>query len=422
MKLFITAVSICITLLSHASDIKQELTNLFGNKIKELPKSDHFEAKYEIQIQQILDHTDSSKGYFTQYIYVYHSGFDRPTHIETEGYNAYTYTREIPKLVKGNQIMIEYRYYGKSVPKPLEWKYLTNDNAIEDIHGIVTKLKTIYKGKFLASGVSKGGETTIIYKSKYPNDVDLFVPYVAPLINGREDKRTDKHIKTTGTKAERDSILAFQRRVLTNRTAILKEIEVYKKESGNTFAVGENVALEYAVLEFPFSYWQWGGKFEDIPGKNSTPKQQFDYIHKLVGIDFYCDATIKRLYPSFYQHMRELGYYGFDIRPVKDLLTEVFKPTNEFFAPKNTDLTYNKKYIKTVRKFLKNEGNNMMYIYGELDTWGACGVYPSKRTNSVRFDIKGGSHSARIKHLTAEQKKLVYKYIEEKLNCKVEEY
>ena len=38
------------------------------------------------------------------------------------------------------------------------------------------------------------------FKSKYPNDVDVAVPYVAPLINGLEDPRTNDLINSNKIK------------------------------------------------------------------------------------------------------------------------------------------------------------------------------------------------------------------------------
>ena len=51
----------------------------------------------------------------------------------------------------------------------------------------------------MSTGISKDGETDLIYKSKYPNDVD-----VAPLIDGQEDERTETHINTLGREACRE--------------------------------------------------------------------------------------------------------------------------------------------------------------------------------------------------------------------------
>ncbi|GAA4832729.1 hypothetical protein GCM10023331_17470 [Algivirga pacifica] len=399
---------------------KQLSEGLPGVTFKELKASDHFSQYYELFIPQPMDHQSPDGDRFMQRAYFGFAGFDRPMILETEGYGAYNYTKEPSKLLQANQLVVEYRFYGRSVPESgIPWEYLTNDQAIEDYHRLVTRLKPIFSSKWVSTGISKGGETTLIYKSKYPNDVDVAIPYVAPIILSREDPRTDIHIQTVGEKSTRDRIAVFQREVLKNRQAILNEIHRYAAEKGMHFKVGEEVALEYAVLEFPFSYWQWGGKPEEIPGKGASAKEQFDYLNRIVGISFYCDKTLDRLAPSYYQHMRELGYYGFDTSNVKDLLEVVKTPTNRFFAPEGVTLTYDNTYMRKVLDYLETKGNNILYIYGGYDTWGACSVNPTDQTNALKMVLEGGSHSTRIKDFSEEDQKKVYATLVKWLNIEV---
>ena len=78
------------------------------------------------------------------------------------------------KILKGNQLIVEYRFYGKSRPNPTPWEYLKNDQAIADYHSIVTKLKT---PKNIPSVVlmdvnmpiMNGIETTEYLKKNYPD-------------------------------------------------------------------------------------------------------------------------------------------------------------------------------------------------------------------------------------------------------------
>jgi len=166
--------------------------------------------------------------------------------------------------------------------------------------------------------------------------------------------------------------------------------------------------MEYAVLEFPLPFCQSGGKSDEIPGENATPKQMFDYINKIVGIGFYNDKTYVDLLPSYYQHMTELGYYGFDTVPVKDLLKVVKKPTNLRFAPKDVDLTYNPAYIIKVRDYVENHGDKILYIYGGYDTWGACAPNPKPNVDALKMVLKKGSHKTRIKDFSKEDQQKIY--------------
>lgn len=403
---------------------QQKLEQLFPSaEITKMEAKDHFTKAFQIILEEPLDHSNPDAGSFRHYVYLSHVDEAKPTVLITEGYNAHPRTYELSKIFKGNQVQVEYRFYGKSRPDSIQWKYLKNDQAIEDYHQLVTKLKTLYKSKWISTGISKGGETVLIYKSKYPYDVDVAVPYVAPLINTQEDPRTQEHINTIGSDECRAKITKFQRLVLENRVAVLNEVSKYAEEKKMSFTkLSIEEALEYAVLEFPFSFWQWGGSCEEIPDENVTAKQLFNYVNSIVGISFYNDKTYHDLLPSYYQHITELGYYGFDTTPVKDLLKAVHKPTNLRFAPKNVDLTFNSNYIKEVRNYVENKGNKILYIYGEYDTWGACAPNPKPHVNALKMILKGGSHKTRINHFSTEDRQRIYNKLQNWLGYSVKIY
>ncbi|AMC10792.1 hypothetical protein Lupro_05855 [Lutibacter profundi] len=403
---------------------QQKLENLFPNaEITKIEAKDHFTKAFQLIINEPLDHNDISVGTFKHYVYLSHVDIQKPTVLVTEGYSAYPRTYELSKILKGNQVQVEYRFYGKSRPDSIPWKYLKNDQAVEDYHQLVTKLKTLYKSKWISTGISKGGETVLIYKFKYPYDVAVAVPYVTPLINGQEDIRTQEHINKIGSDECRNKITQFQRLILKNRDSVLNEILKYATENKMSFTkVSPEEALEYAVLEFPFSFWQWGGKCDEITVENASAKEQFNYLNKIVGIDFYNDKTYYDLLPSYYQHLTELGFYGFDITPVKDLIKEVYEPTNLRFAPKNVDLDFNSTYIKKVRDYVENQGNKILYIYGEYDTWGACAPNPKPHVNFLKMVLKGGSHKTRIKDFSTKDKQLIYDKLQNWLGYSVTIY
>jgi len=403
---------------------EQKLSALFPEaEISQIEVNDHFKKSFQLILEQPLDHNNPEAGTFKHYVYLSHTSVNKPTVLVTEGYNAYPRTYELSKILKGNQVQVEYRFYGKSRPNPIPWEYLKNDQANEDYHQLVTKLKTLYTSKWVSTGISKGGETVLIYKSKYPYDIDVAVPYVAPLINSQEDNRTTEHINTIGTEDCRNNIKNFQRAVLKNRDSVLDEITNYANAKNMSYTeLSIEEALEYAVLEFPFSFWQWGASCESIPVQNATAKNLFEFLNSVVGISFYNDTTYHDLLPSYYQHMTELGYYGFDTTPVEDLLKYVKKPTNMRFAPKNVDLTFNENYIKEVRDYVENRGNKILYIYGKNDTWGACAPNPKPHVNALKMVLKNGSHSTRIKHFSTEDKQLIYDKLQNWLGYSVTIY
>lgn len=375
---------------------------------KELEAKDHFTAAYEIMLTQPLDHNNPNAGSFQQRIYLSHSDVKRPMVIETEGYTGRYQTNEISKIVQGNLLDVEYRYMGKSKPEKTDWKYLTNDQAIEDLHRIKKLFGKIYKKKWVSTGISKGGTTALIYKSKYPKDVCVAVPYVAPLALAQEDKRTDEHLLTVGSDDCRKKLSDFQRNALEKREDLIYMLDTFSVNHDLGFTkIGTAAAVEYAILEFTFSFWQWGGKCEEIPNANADSQAYFDYINAIVSFDFYSDGSYDYFSPSFYQFLTELGYYGFLKDHVKDLLVTVPNPTNLTFGPKGVDLSYTP-YLQKVADYAVHKGKRILYIYGELDTWTACGVEPSPKLDALRMVKKGGAHSTRIIHFSKQEQQLIY--------------
>lgn len=401
-------------------ELRHKLNNIEGITIWEIPARHHFTQAYHITLEQPLDHFDKTKETFKQHMYLSHVDEKKPFLMETCGYEAYDNTKEIAKMTLGNQLVIEYRYFGLSKPNTTDWQYLRNKQAVKDYHHINTEFKKIYGGKWISSGVSKGGANCITYRSQYPNDVDVTVPYVAPIALKREDERTTTHINTIGESWCRDSTYAFQRRLLERRDEIIPLLKAYAKEKGQTYSIGYDTALEYAAYEYTFSFWQWFGKCDKIPGVNATAQEIFDHINNTVSWSFYNDKTIERLYPSYYQHMVELGYYGFQKKHIYDLIKVVKNPDNMFFVADAKDIPkYNGDYMQKVWNYATNEGNNFIYIYGEYDTWTACAITPSSKLNSLKMVKKGATHGVRINNFSEKDKMRIYNTLSSWLDIKI---
>lgn len=395
--------------------IDEQLAQLFPNAtITALEKTHHFKACYQLVLQQQVDHFGKNNTRFDQYIYLSHVDVSKPLVIVTEGYSARQTTYELTQLLESNQVIVEYRFYGKSRPDSIPWDYLTNRQAIEDLHGITKALKKLYTGKTITTGISKGGETTLIYKTLYPKDADVAIPYVAPLIHTREDPRTQAHIDLLGRQECGDKILEFQRAILERREELLPLIEQYAASNSLTFnEMKPEEALEYAALEFPFSFWQWNTNCAQIPDKGVTAEELFQFLNKTVGIGYYSDQEIFDLLPSYYQHEYELGYYGFDPEPLKDLLKIATQPSNLRFLPPHLQREYDPTLINQVRKYSEKKGNKILYIYGEKDPWGACSPTPGKKTDALKMVLKGGTHTTRIHHFSREEREQIYQKLEE---------
>lgn len=222
------------------TDLQQKLGRISAITETRPLESTRFSEKYVTYFTQPLDHRRPEKGSFRQRVIVSHVGFDRPTVIVTEGYGAAyalnpKYREELSELLDANMIFVEYRYFLESTPEPKDWQYLTAENSADDLHAVRNAFKSIYPGKWIATGISKGGQTTLLYRTFYPDDVDISVPYVAPLCYGAEDGRHEPFLRKVSTPEDRKRIEDFQLEVLKRKAALLPRFEKYCDEKGLKF-------------------------------------------------------------------------------------------------------------------------------------------------------------------------------------------
>ena len=408
----------------QASDIQDRIKKIFPEA--EITVSDskyHYKEEMVIMIDQWIDHDDHSKGSFKQRLFLSHYDLKSPMLIVTEGYGAGPRFYELSDIMLSNQLIVEYRYFGESVPKEKNYTYLTNQQAMKDLHRIRKSFGKIYKKEWISTGISKGGTTCSYYKATYPRDVKVAIPYVAPLPNAREDKRCDEAISSVGTKECREKLFAFQRLALSKQDSLLKFAQADATTLGLTFNRIEGIekAIEYEILEYTFSYWQMGYSCEGVPSKTDA-KTIYNHLKLVVGLDFYSDGVIEYYEPSFYQFMTQNGYYGFMHEHLDDLLKHVKVFDNAIFAPRGVSLDYDPTYNIWVNKRLHKKGKRMIYIQGEYDPWGALTFVPSEKQDALLMVKEAGSHRTRIKDFSEEDKQLMYakldKWLKAPLNPK----
>ncbi len=371
-----------------------------------------YAEKYTVSFSQPLDHENPEKGVFNQRVVVMHRSPERPTVVVTEGYSASyalspRYLEELSELWNTNVIVVEHRYFAESVPRPCDWQYMTDRNAMADLHNIVTAFRQIYPRKWISTGISKGGQTCMEYRAFYPDDVDVSVPYVGPLCFALEDGRHEPFLRTVGTKAERKAIMDFQTEALRRKQRLLPAFEAHCLKNHLRFRIPMRDVFDYCVLEYSFAHWQWGTSVSGIPGNEASDSEILKHLLSISGPDYFSPG--KEMAPFFYQAAYELGYYGYDIKPFKKLLS--IKSTHNYvrrvMLPDTLAHTkFHKKLSRYVRKYLRNNDPEMLFIYGETDPWTAAGVtWLKDKRNMKVFIQKGGSHLARIKNMPDEKRK-----------------
>ena len=386
-------------------ELYQKLCTLKGVITVDSLPSDYSSEKYVVTIRQPLDHKHPEKGSFTQRVVISHEGFDRPTVLVTEGYGGdYAlnprYRDELAGLFQTNTVFVEHRYFSGSVPDSVDWQYLTAQNSASDLHIITTLFKQIYPQKWISTGISKGGQTALIYRAFFPNDVDITVPYVAPVSRSAEDGRHEPFLNVVGDKKTRQAILSFQREVLKRRGEIIPLLEKFCMEKQLSFRISMNEVLDYCVLEYSFAFWQWGTPASQIPANSATTEVLFKHLTEISGPDYF--ATGQPTQAFFIQAARELGYYGYDIEPFKDLL--FIRTAKDYLQrimlPEGITIQFQPELYKKLTNFIETSDPRLIFVYGEYDPWTSVGItkLDGKKNMFVAIQPKG-SHRARINTL-----------------------
>lgn len=383
-------------------------------------ETSEFSEKYVTYFIQPLDHRHPEKGSFRQRVIVSHVGFDRPTVIVTEGYGAAyalrsQYREELSKLLNANMIFVEYRYFLESTPEPKDWQYLTAENSADDLHAITTAFKNIYPGKWIATGISKGGQTTLLYRTFYPDDVDISVPYVAPLCYGVEDGRHEPFLHKVSTPENRKIIEDFQLEALKQKATLLPRFEKYCTEKNYSFRAPIEEIYDYSVLEYSFALWQWGTPISSIPATTASDDEIFSHLLAISEPGYFTADSPNASF--FVQAARELGYYGYDVQPFKQYLSIQSSEgyLHRLMLPEELkDMPFDKTLSKKITKFLKKQDPKMIFIYGQNDPWTAAGVTWLKNKKNIHVFIQpNGSHLARINTLPEAEKAEVMELINE---------
>ncbi len=392
--------------------LEERLAALEGVSGIERLESDVYTEKYLVRITQQVDPQDASKGTFTQRVVVGHAGYDRPTVLVTEGYSgAYAlnarYHEELTDLLDANLVFVEHRYFLESTPEPCDWSCLTAENAAADLHNVNRTFRRLYPGKWISTGISKGGQTATFYRVFYPDDVDVSVPYVGPLCRAVEDGRHEKFLRKVGTRSERQAIERFQKEVLKRKAEMLPLLEAYSKDKGLEYRIAPAEVLDYCVLEYPFALWQWGTPVATIPPTDADTPVLFDHLMAISGAEYFAEDQPNAAF--FVQAARELGYYGYDTKPLRRLLTIDSSKgyLSRIMLPDSLvgTIAFDRALYEKTCAFLRDNDPKMIFIYGEVDPWSAVHVplFKGKKNEQVYFQPRG-SHLSRIGNMPEEVK------------------
>ncbi|MBN8229381.1 hypothetical protein JYK02_17870 [Corallococcus macrosporus] len=357
---------------------------------------------FVMRYDQPADHLHPNGTRFQQRLTLLYRSAEAPTVLASTGYGIGTSPGqwEPTYLVQGNQLTVEHRFFTPSIPQPANWRLLSIEQAAADHHRIVQAFKPLFPGKWISTGGSKGGMTSLYHRAFFPRDVDATVAYVAPNSYGTQDPRYVKFLSKLGTPACRESIKTFQREVLERRAEVEPLFQATGAAYGRTYDfLGVDKALEFTTLEFAFAFWQYGDASlcDVIPPKGGSAQALVDTLDTVVGITYMSDADLDYYAPYDFQAATQLGSYaseeshlrgvqhyprGYDPRALVPFDMRPY-PFNPFAMP-------------LVEGWVKAFGERILLVYGENDPWSTGAFSVSARNDSYRFFEPGGNHGASI--------------------------
>ena len=376
-------------------------------------ESKKFAKVFKISFKQYIDHNHKELGTFNQKVELGFNNLSKPTVYVTSGYMTndtnYQYQdneNEIAFLLKCNYLFVEHRYFGKSTPVDIDydnnqtWDYLNTEQAAADAHYIVSQFKRVLDGKWVSTGISKGGMTTELFAYYHPGDMDLYVPYVAPFCNSFADQRFFKFIYEEAgdeqygkTKAAemRQNILSFQIKMLEYRSYLAPRFYEEATSSGEVFSdlMTQDNLYDASVLEFGVGFWQYYQTYSPITSclnmseitlqqKQEKREAFYDTFTNVISPS---DVSINNPFTPYYiQAYQELGNYGYDFSYIRNALpngvTLTVQPSEDTSVMWNLVLNEAQRALPRkelmgpkIEHMLETTEDQFIILYGSSDPW-----------------------------------------------------
>jgi hypothetical protein len=360
-----------------------------------------------VTMAQPIDYAAPEKT-FGQKVWVMHRGCDRPTVVADWGYsNEYFFDDELSLLFGANAMWIEHRYQGESIPSMVDWdwKQLTIENGATDMHRVIESFKHLYGKNWVSTGASKGGITATYHAYFYPDDLNGSVPYVAPASQARVDTRYQWYLDTFMTTPCAQRIRSAQVAALTSRRAMM--IARLTAEGAEGY---EEDYLDAMTNSFDWGFWQYRGEryCTQVPDiATATDDAFWQFYSRASG--FFGPANEEMSDGAlYYEWLTEQGFALQIGAHIKDLLksewaTATMEDNFRDQFPAVELPAYDGYVTRLVRKWVREEAENMLLIYGQYDPWSGGAMDEPVQASSARYFVPGANHGAGISGLPAAQ-------------------
>jgi hypothetical protein len=394
------------------TDIKDRLEALPGvTVLEEQPVVAPYRF-FILSITQPVDHLNPRAGTFQQRFTLLHRGTDRPMVLHTTGYNVpeFAFRSEPTRLIDGNQISVEQRFFTPSRPDPANWeKQLTIWQAATDHHVIVQTLRRIYSKQWISTGASKGGMTSVYHRRFYPDDVNGTVAYVAPqdVINS-EDSAYDRFFTKVGTAQCRAALDGIQVEALKRRAEFDARYQAWATENQRTFTIVGTVdrAFEFMVNGTTWAFWQYSDESEcvNVPPVSASSDDIWAWLDAVYGLDSNTDQGIEGFIPYYFQASYQLGYPEISLPHLARLQKYRGQDRAQSYIPRDLVPRFQPFTMLDIDAWVRFAGKRLLFVYGGNDPWGAEPFHLGPGTRDSQWYVAAGAnHGANISLLKPDE-------------------
>ena len=383
--------------------------------VSETPCGDYVVAParcFAIEVDQPVDHADPAGAAFRQHLFLVHRGCERPTLVADWGYsNDVFFDIELSLLYQTNDLWIEHRFQGASLPDTADWDWsaLTIENGARDMHRVIDAFRPLYQGRWVSTGASKGGITAIYHAYFFPDDLDGSIPYVAPASRARIDPAYQSFLAEELPAACADRVRDAQVAALTSRRAMMLD-----RLTQYTGPGGEEEGLELLTAHLDWGFWQaWGQTYcSQVPRAGATDGRFWKFYLDFSYLAYAAPAvpgeemTFGALY---YEWLTEQGFALQVNERVAPLLEQprATATMEDDFRQMFPDVelpAYDGSVTAAVRDWVAADAEDMLLVYGQFDPWSGGAIDPPAQASSARYLVPGATHGAQIGALPEQER------------------